>query len=94
MDRDDAVYSPELKRSAALTEVGVDGITNLALDGDREAYRDEAVYGLCHQVCGIIIWSLYGDAAIRRLREEAPDSGAFSRSDPARWTKTVDFGWR
>jgi hypothetical protein len=23
-----------------------------------------------------------------------PDAGAFSRSDPARWTKTVDFGWR
>src|SRR5258708_22561256 len=58
MDRDAAVYRPELKRWAALADVGVDGITNLAVDGDREAYRDAAVYGLCHQVCGIIIWSL------------------------------------
>jgi hypothetical protein len=72
MDRDAAVHSPELKRWAALADVGVDGITNLALDGDREADRDAAVYGLCHQVCGVIIWSLHGDAAVRRLREEAP----------------------
>src|SRR3984885_9034685 len=71
MERDPAVHRLEMKRGAALTDVGVDLMTDLPLNGDRVANRDPTVHRFCDQVCGILIGPLHGNAAISRLGHQA-----------------------
>jgi hypothetical protein len=70
MDRDSTIYGLELERCASLAYVGADVIANLTLKRDWEADGDTAVYGLRHQVGGIILRSLHRNSPIRRFRKE------------------------
>ena len=72
VDLDAAVYRLELNRCSALADVGVDVITNLALDGNGEVHGDAAVYRLRDQVCGVVIRSLNRNPAIGRLANRPP----------------------
>ena len=71
MERDPAVHRLEMKRGAALADVSVDLMTDLPLNGDWVANRNPTVHRLCHQVCGILIGTFDGHAAVGRLRLQA-----------------------
>ena len=62
----------EMEYCAALADVGVDATAiDPTLDNGREAHRYTAVYRLGDQVCGIVSWSLYCNAAVGGPRGEA-----------------------
>lgn len=59
-DRDTAVDGLELQCGSALANICIDAIAvQSALYRDRKADRDATVDGLCYQVCGVIVRSLY-----------------------------------